>query len=109
MYFLENSLYIKYSINVPSSYISRPKTQLQDTESDEESDNELELLPEYSKHAVKCALFVSGLHNMALLALLDTDAANDADTINALVSTYFIHINFGVDAPVRSCRCHQAS
>ncbi|CAB3227293.1 unnamed protein product [Arctia plantaginis] len=68
-------------------FSDRPKTQLQESESDEDSDNELELLPEYSKHSVKCALFVSGLHNMALLALLDTEAANDADTINALWET----------------------
>lgn len=69
-----------------SMYLNfRPKTQRQDSESDDDSDNDLELLPEYSKHAVKCALFVSGLHNMALLALLDTDAANNVETINTLV------------------------
>ncbi|XP_075977593.1 Hermansky-Pudlak syndrome 4 protein [Anticarsia gemmatalis] len=69
------------------TFSDRPKTQRQESESDEESDNDLELLPEYSKHAVKCALFVSGLHNMALLALLDTEAANDVDTINSLWET----------------------
>ncbi|CAH1638405.1 unnamed protein product [Spodoptera littoralis] len=69
------------------SFTDRPKTQQQDSESDDDSDSDLELLPEYSKHAVKCALFVSGLHNMALLALLDTDAANNVETINTLWET----------------------
>lgn len=69
-----------------SSSLLRPKTQRQDSESESDSDEDIDLLPEYSKHAVKCALFVSGLHNMALLALLDTLATDDVDTINSLVS-----------------------
>ncbi|KAG6454895.1 hypothetical protein O3G_MSEX008920 [Manduca sexta] len=69
------------------TFSDRPKTQHQESMSDEESDSELELLPSYSKHAVKCGLFVSGLHNMALLALIDVDAANDVETINALWET----------------------
>ncbi|KAJ8722308.1 hypothetical protein PYW08_004710 [Mythimna loreyi] len=70
------------------TFTDRPKAQRQDSsESDDDSDSDLELLPEYSKHAVKCALFVSGLHNMALLALIDTEAANNVDTINSLWET----------------------
>lgn len=69
------------------TFSDRPKTQRQESDSESDSDAELDLLPEYSKHSVKCALFVSGLHNMALLALLDTDAANDVDTINNLWET----------------------
>ncbi|XP_049873652.1 uncharacterized protein LOC126372113 [Pectinophora gossypiella] len=68
------------------TFSDRPKTQRHDSESDSDSED-LDILPEYSQHAVKCALFVSGMHNMALLALLDLDAANDADTINALWET----------------------
>ncbi|KAJ0176410.1 hypothetical protein K1T71_007589 [Dendrolimus kikuchii] len=59
----------------------------QESESEDDSDCDVEILPEYSKHAVKCALFVTGLHNMALLALLDVEAANDVDTINSLWET----------------------
>nr|XP_049694023.1 uncharacterized protein LOC110382789 [Helicoverpa armigera] len=69
------------------TFTDRPKAQRQDSESDDDSDADLEILPEYSKHAVKCALFVSGLHNMALLALIDTEAANNVDTINTLWET----------------------
>ncbi|XP_026724952.1 uncharacterized protein LOC113491934 [Trichoplusia ni] len=69
------------------TFTDRPKPPTQDSESDEDSDSDLELLPDYSKHAVKCALFVSGLHNMALLALIDTEAANNVDTINSLWET----------------------
>lgn len=66
---------------------SRSKPNRRDSESDSDSD-ELDALPEYSQHAVKCGLFVSGLQNMALLALVDLEAANDTDTINSLVSKY---------------------
>ncbi|PZC85833.1 hypothetical protein B5X24_HaOG215195 [Helicoverpa armigera] len=69
------------------TFTDRPKAQRQDSESDDDSDADLEILPEYSKHAVKCALFVSGLHNMALLVLIDTEAANNVDTINTLWET----------------------
>ncbi|XP_072949589.1 uncharacterized protein HPS4 [Epargyreus clarus] len=58
-----------------------------DSDSDAESDCDIDALPDYAANAVKCALFVSGLHNMALLALLDTDAANDAEIINQLWET----------------------
>ncbi|KAJ2949329.1 hypothetical protein O0L34_g6282 [Tuta absoluta] len=68
------------------TFNDRPKTQRQDSESDSDAED-LDLLPEYSQHAVKCGLFVSGLHNMALLALIDVDAANDFDTINSLWET----------------------
>lgn len=67
------------------TFCDRPKTQRVECDSDE--DDDLDILPEYSSHAVKCALFVSGLQNMALLALLDIEAANDADTINSLWET----------------------
>ncbi|KOB76135.1 Uncharacterized protein OBRU01_06225, partial [Operophtera brumata] len=56
---------------------------LEECESDSHSE-ELDALPAYSERAVKCALFVSGLQNMALLALVGVEAANDADTINSL-------------------------
>lgn len=46
----------------------------------------MDSLPSYSSQSVRCALFVSGLHNMALLELLDLDAADDTQTINTLVS-----------------------
>ncbi|CAK1551326.1 unnamed protein product [Leptosia nina] len=63
---------------------ARPEwdSESEEYESDPESD-----IPEYSAHAVKCALFVSGLHNMALLALMDVEAANDPDIINSLWET----------------------
>ncbi|CAH0715280.1 unnamed protein product, partial [Brenthis ino] len=60
--------------------------QPQDDNSDSDVES-IDALPTYSERAVKCALFVSGLHNMALLALLDIDAANNTDTINALWET----------------------
>ncbi|XP_052741595.1 uncharacterized protein LOC112057897 isoform X2 [Bicyclus anynana] len=66
------------------------RTQVRHEESEEsesDGDSDVETLPTYSAEAVKCALFVSGLHNMALLSLLDLDAANDADTINSLWET----------------------
>ncbi|XP_068633282.1 uncharacterized protein HPS4 isoform X2 [Battus philenor] len=69
------------------TFSDRNKTHRADSESDSESESELELLPAYSEHAVKCALFVSGLHNMALLALLDVEAADNVDTINSLWET----------------------
>ncbi|XP_061716551.1 uncharacterized protein LOC133524500 [Cydia pomonella] len=69
------------------TFNDRPKTQRQDSESDYDSDSDLELLPSYTQHAVKCGLFVSGLHNMALLALVDVSAAGDSDVINSLWET----------------------
>ncbi|XP_047991851.1 uncharacterized protein LOC125230663 [Leguminivora glycinivorella] len=69
------------------TFSDRPKTQHQDSESDYDSDSDLELLPSYTQHAVKCGLFVSGLHNMALLALVDASAAGDSDVINSLWET----------------------
>ncbi|CAK1580634.1 unnamed protein product [Parnassius mnemosyne] len=69
------------------TFSDRNKTHREDCESDSESESNLDLLPEYSQHAVKCALFVSGLHNMALLALLEVDAADNVDTINNLWET----------------------
>ncbi|XP_063383695.1 uncharacterized protein LOC134669983 [Cydia fagiglandana] len=69
------------------TFNDRPKTQRQDSESDYDSDSDLEQLPSYTQHAVKCGLFVSGLHNMALLALVDVSAAGDSDVINSLWET----------------------
>ncbi|XP_063624458.1 uncharacterized protein LOC134796303 [Cydia splendana] len=69
------------------TFNDRPKTQRQDSESDYDSDSDLEQLPSYTQHAVKCGLFVSGLHNMALLALVDVNAAGDSDVINSLWET----------------------
>lgn len=69
----------------------RPKSNRQESESDSDSDD-IDGLPEYSQHAVKCGLFVSGLQNMALLALVDLDAANDVDTINSLVRSSVINL-----------------
>ncbi|XP_063364586.1 uncharacterized protein LOC134653168 [Cydia amplana] len=69
------------------TFNDRPKTQRQDSESDYDSDSDLEHLPSYTQHAVKCGLFVSGLHNMALLALVDVGAADDIDVINSLWET----------------------
>ncbi|XP_063536786.1 uncharacterized protein LOC134746319 [Cydia strobilella] len=69
------------------TFNDRPKTQRQDSESDYDSDSDLDLLPSYTQHAVKCGLFVSGLHNMALLALVDVSAAGDSDVINSLWET----------------------
>ncbi|KAL4719586.1 hypothetical protein ACJJTC_016411 [Scirpophaga incertulas] len=61
----------------------RPKTHHQESEDDSDSDNEAETLASYSDGAVRCALFVSGLHNMALLCLLDA-ANHTPSTINTL-------------------------
>ncbi|KAL0838548.1 hypothetical protein ABMA28_016656 [Loxostege sticticalis] len=69
------------------TFSDRPKTQRQDSESDSDSEGDLELLASYSQHAVRCSLFVSGLHNMALLAVLDAQAAAEPETINTLWET----------------------
>nr|XP_026488174.1 uncharacterized protein LOC113394919 [Vanessa tameamea] len=86
---LELREFITPALEKQVTFSGRTKEHRQDDsdESDAESDCDIELLPSYSENAVKCALFVSGLHNMALLALLDMEAANDADTINSLWET----------------------
>ncbi|XP_028159485.1 uncharacterized protein LOC114352183 [Ostrinia furnacalis] len=69
------------------TFSDRPKTQRQDSESDSDSEDDIDQLASYSQNAVKCSLFVSGLHNMALLAVLDAPAADDPETINTLWET----------------------
>ncbi|XP_073956320.1 Hermansky-Pudlak syndrome 4 protein [Choristoneura fumiferana] len=69
------------------TFHDRPKGQRRDSESDGDSDSDLEALPSYTTRAQRCGLFVSGLHNMALLALVDVAAADDADVINSLWET----------------------
>ncbi|XP_047504276.1 uncharacterized protein LOC125049176 [Pieris napi] len=78
---------LEKQITFSESSRSKPIRNEWDSESDSESDAEGETLPDYTSHAVKCALFVSGLHNMALLALMDVEAANDPETINSLWET----------------------
>ncbi|OWR43938.1 hypothetical protein KGM_200862 [Danaus plexippus plexippus] len=67
------------------TFTERKRSRLEDS-SESESDGECDVdsLPSYSSQSVRCALFVSGLHNMALLELLDLDAADDTQTINTL-------------------------
>ncbi|XP_060803263.1 uncharacterized protein LOC106140898 [Amyelois transitella] len=69
------------------TFSERPKARREDSDSDSDIESDLEELPEFSKRAEKCALFVSGLHNMALLALIDTSAPLEAETINSLWET----------------------
>lgn len=61
------------------------KPQRQDSELEDEDD--LDLLPEYNKHSVRSALFVSGLQNMALMLLMEEEAAHDANIIHNLWDT----------------------
>ncbi|VVC90858.1 unnamed protein product [Leptidea sinapis] len=80
------------SLEKQVSFAERSKQRQEwDSESESESDSEYERdndsICRYSARAEKCALFVSGLHNMALYVLMDTDAANNADTINSLWET----------------------
>ncbi|XP_059052080.1 uncharacterized protein LOC131846717 isoform X2 [Achroia grisella] len=73
------------------TFSDRPKTQCQVSDSDSDSSSECDGPSGSSgpsgESAVRCALFVSGLHNMALLALLDTSAGHCPDTISALWET----------------------
>ncbi|XP_045536443.1 uncharacterized protein LOC106719293 [Papilio machaon] len=73
------------------NFSDRSKGQREESEGEGEvegeSDDDLDALPEYGRAATKCALFVSGLHNMALLALIDLEAADNVDTINNLWET----------------------
>ncbi|RVE54380.1 hypothetical protein evm_000865 [Chilo suppressalis] len=62
-----------------------PKPQRQDSESDSESESDIDKLAEFGQRAAKCALFVSGLHNMALLCLLQPTP--QPETIHALWET----------------------
>ncbi|CAG9786947.1 unnamed protein product [Diatraea saccharalis] len=67
------------------TFTDRPKPQRQESESDSDSEGDIDQLAEYGQNAVKCALFVSGLHNMALICLLQPEP--EPDTIHALWDT----------------------
>ncbi|CAH0398175.1 unnamed protein product [Chilo suppressalis] len=67
------------------TFSDRPKPQRQDSESDSESESDIDKLAEFGQRAAKCALFVSGLHNMALLCLLQPTP--QPETIHALWET----------------------
>lgn len=81
LYITKKSCFTRFLLD-----ILRPKCQRRDSESDGDSDSDLEALPSYAARAQRCGLFVSGLHNMALLALVDVSVADDPDVINSLVS-----------------------
>ncbi|XP_052753204.1 uncharacterized protein LOC113520712 [Galleria mellonella] len=75
------------------TFSDRPKTQCRESDSDSDSSSSSSAAWPAARpaaggeRAVRCALFVSGLHNMALLALLDASAGHSPDTINALWET----------------------
>ncbi|XP_048478657.1 uncharacterized protein LOC119694112 [Plutella xylostella] len=70
-----------------TSFADRSKPHGPGCEDDEDSDVDLDLLPEYSKHSVKTALFVCGLQNMALLVLVEMDKVDNPELINNLWET----------------------
>ncbi|XP_045498734.1 uncharacterized protein LOC123696518 isoform X1 [Colias croceus] len=73
----------------PINFSNKPKPAQResDSESDSEASEGEANVSGFASRAVRCALFVSGLHNVALLELLDLEAANDADIINSLWET----------------------
>ncbi|CAH2048856.1 unnamed protein product, partial [Iphiclides podalirius] len=74
-----------------ANFADRGKGRREDSETDSEAESETGRDQEpgsaYGERAVKCALFVSGLHNMALMALLELPAARQPDTVHALWET----------------------
>ncbi|XP_041978811.1 uncharacterized protein LOC121732873 [Aricia agestis] len=68
------------------TFSDRTRRRSESSDSDSESDSDSDL-SEYGARAEKCALFVSGLHSMALLALLEPGAADDPSVLEALWET----------------------
>ncbi|GBP48960.1 Hermansky-Pudlak syndrome 4 protein [Eumeta japonica] len=68
------------------TFVGKSKPHHSDSSTEDEYED-IDSLPTYSSNAVRTALFVSGLQSMALMVLVELQAADDSELINSLWET----------------------